>query len=129
MSNFEGLEGGDLGQFETGSRPGIEPEAESYTNEELDRAADGLRSTERYRLLDSINRLDNNTKATKEKLAGVLNQGGFGWGTFEKIVKDPAGEEAVNAMIVAWAGEVEIAADAAAVRNADQALIQNIENF
>ncbi len=126
---MENIRGEELGSFETGSRPSINQETESYFDETLDQAIEGLRSKECYRIPDVINRLDNNKKATKEKLAQALNMGGFDWRIFDTLVTDAASEKTVSGMIVSWAEEVELAADNDAIRVADKTLADQLENF
>ena len=129
MSNFEGTHVEDIGSFETGSRPGIDQETKSYFDETLDQAIDEMKSGEHYRVPDVINRLDNNTKATKEALAQALNMNGFDWRILGKVIADADSEKAVSDAIVAWAEETELAADNQAIRAAGQAFAQKIENL
>jgi hypothetical protein len=90
MNNFEGIQGAKLDEYQSGDRADIKHEAGPYFDATLDKAVDALKSRGLYRLPDVVNRLDNNEKATKQRLAKVLNRTGVGydWGILDTLSKN-----------------------------------------
>jgi hypothetical protein len=130
MGSFEGIKGEEFERIETGSRPSNAQEIESYYDETLDQAVDQLKRNGYYRVPDVIDRLDKNKKATKEKLSEVLNViAGYDWRILATSVRSHEDEKAVSDMIVAWAEEVELAADNKATRAAGEALAQKLDQL
>ena len=129
MENIEGLYRKEM-QFEVGDRPDNNEQVESYFDEKLDEALDGLRKKECFSVVDSINRLDGNKVATKERLFQALNAQGLGWDNLDSYTADKKAGEVLNSAIVAWAEEVELThGDVKAIDTAGAALAEKIENL
>jgi hypothetical protein len=129
MNSFEGMQGQEVDPFQTGDRPDIHQETESHFDETLGKALDELKAGGFYRISDTMERLSAHKQATKEELLKSINKAGYDWGILSRMVKDAKSEHEVNAMIVEWAQEVEQAQDDAAIKNANKALTEKIENY
>jgi hypothetical protein len=129
MENIEGLYRKEV-QFEVGDRRDNNEQVESYFDEKLDAATEGLKTKECFSVIDSINRLENNKAATKERLFQALNVNGLGWESLNTYTPDRKAGDVLNAAIVAWAEEVELThGDVTAINVAGKALAEKIENL
>lgn len=130
MSTFEGLPKEELGSFEGGSQVGIEQQTESQFDENLVFAIEGLRKKNFFDIPDTINRLSDNKWATHAELLTVINMADYDPRVLDGMVRNAEDSNEVNAMIVAWAQEVEQThGDTVAIRRADQALADKIKNY
>ncbi len=128
MDNFAGMPQEKFDEIET-VRPSIDQETKSYFDETLEDAMVKLGAEQRFRLSDTINRLDNNKTADKEALANVLNMNGKDWTIFSSLATDAEAEKAMSMMIVEWAQDVEKSADRTAIAAAGKRLADKIEAF
>jgi hypothetical protein len=130
MENIEGLSGGET-QFEVGDRRGdTNEQIESYFDENLDAAIVALKGKECFAVIDTINRMDSNKEATKERLFEALNQNGLEWKSLDTYTPDKNTGDMLNDAIVSWAEEVELThGDSVAIRAAGKAFADKLERF
>jgi hypothetical protein len=126
--SFEGLQGA-AAEHQKIDRSTVEQYKESYEDPDLDSLIEKLKTEGRYRLLDVLDHLDRNEKATKQKLGAALSMGGHEWGILDTMLKgsSPLPEKEICQMIMDWASTVELSGDDAAIRNAGKTLARNFD--